>query len=135
MSETAKNNETTKSTAAKTTARTASSGAKAAGAAGSKASSAANNAKAAASEGTDHATSSVLALRSKAKAGGEMLSTIPGKSVQVASTAWTVVRNRKQIVACAGGGALAALAGAYALGRVAVRHGQGPFTRATGGRF
>ncbi|CAM5229192.1 hypothetical protein AB0M94_01870 [Streptomyces xanthochromogenes] len=135
MSETAKNNESTKSTAAKTATRSASSGARAAGAAGTKASSAANSAKSAAAEGKDQATGSVLALRSKAKAGGEMLSTIPGKSVQVASTAWTVVRKRKQIAACAGGGALAALAGAYSLGRVAARRGQGPFTRVTGGRF
>ncbi|MFE4856686.1 hypothetical protein [Streptomyces sp. NPDC056670] len=135
MSETAKNNETTKSTAAKSATRSANSGARAAGNAATKASSAATDAKSAASETTDNTLSSVVALRSKAKAGGELLSTIPGKSVQAASTAWTVVRKRKQIAACAGGGALAALAGAYSLGRVAARRGQGPFTRVTGGRF
>ncbi|MEU3369268.1 hypothetical protein ABZ734_02055 [Streptomyces sp. NPDC006660] len=132
MSETAKKNETTNSTAAKRTARSASNGARSATA---KATSTANDAKSAASEAKDSAGSRVVALRSKAKAGGELLSTMPGKSIQAASTAWTVVRKRKQIAAGVGGGVLAALAGAYSLGRTTARRGQGPFTRATGGRF
>ncbi|MCT9089942.1 hypothetical protein N4G70_13825 [Streptomyces sp. ASQP_92] len=132
MSETAKKNEATKSTAAKTTASSASSGVRSAT---TKAASAASDTKSAASEAKDTTGSKVLALRSKAKSGGEMLATVPGKSVHIASTAWTVVRNRKQIAAGVGGGVLAALAGAYSLGRVSVRRGQGPLTRVTGGRF
>ncbi|MFG2720634.1 hypothetical protein ACGFW5_20380 [Streptomyces sp. NPDC048416] len=132
MSETAKKNETTKSTAAKSTARSASEGARSAT---TKASSTATQAKSAASEAKDTTGSAVVALRSRAKAGGEMLSTMPGKSLQAASTAWTVVQKRKQIAAGVGGGVVAALAGAYSLGRAAARRGQGPITRATGGRF
>ncbi|MFG3281552.1 hypothetical protein [Streptomyces sp. NPDC048111] len=132
MSETAKTNGTTKSTAAKSTARRASSGARSATA---KTTAAADQAKSVASDAKDATGGGMVALRSKAKAGGEMLSAVPGKSIKVASTAWTVVRKRKQIAVGVGGGAVAALAGAYSLGRATARRAQGPFTRATGGRF
>ncbi|MCX5384522.1 hypothetical protein [Streptomyces sp. NBC_00083] len=153
-SETAKKNEASNSTAAKSTARSASSGARSAttkaasatttGAksattdaksAAAHAKTAASQAKAAASDAKDSTGRGVVALRSKAKAGGEKLSAVPGKSLRAATTAWTVVQKRKQIAAGLGGGALAALAGAYSLGRVTARRGHGPFTRATGGRF
>ncbi|MET9364448.1 hypothetical protein ABZX93_26510 [Streptomyces sp. NPDC006632] len=138
-SETAKKNEATKSAAAKSTARSASGGARSAttkaASAAAPAKSAANQAKSAASEAKDTTGRGVVALRSKAKAGGARLSAMPGKSLHAASTAWTVVQKRKQIAAGLGGGVLAALAGAYSLGRVTARRGHGPFTRATGGRF
>ncbi|MEU9098389.1 hypothetical protein [Streptomyces sp. NPDC048361] len=117
---------------ATTQAKSASGGAKSAA---ENAKSAAGQAKSAASDAKDTAGRGVVALRSKARAGGEMLTAMPGKSLHAATTAWTVVQKRKQIAAALGGGALAALAGAYSLGRVTVRRGHGPFTRATGGRF
>ncbi|WP_369215758.1 hypothetical protein [Streptomyces flavofungini] len=72
-------------------------------------------------------------LSEKAKAGGEVLSTVPGKALQAASTTWTVLKNRKAIAVGVGSGAVAMLAGAYALGGAQVRRGHGPLTRATGG--
>jgi len=72
-------------------------------------------------------------LGEKAKASGEVLSTVPGKALQAASTTWMVLKNRKAVAAGVGGGAIAMLAGAYALGGANVRRGHGPLTRATGG--
>ncbi len=78
-------------------------------------------------------TSVGAALSEKAKAGGELLSAVPGKTLQAATTTWTVLKNRKAIAVGVGSGAVAMLAGAYALGGANVRRGQGPLTRATRG--
>ncbi|WP_158690494.1 hypothetical protein [Streptomyces sp. 142MFCol3.1] len=133
MTEQARNDETTKKTtgpkrAARAAGNTARRGAASAAAA-------AEDAKSTAAETSEEVTGRVVALSTKAKAGGAFLSSVPGKSVQAATTAWTLVKNRKAVAACAGGGAIAALLGAFSLGRAGARRGQGPLTRATGGRF
>ncbi|MYW66908.1 hypothetical protein GTY65_22975 [Streptomyces sp. SID8379] len=88
-----------------------------------------------ASDAADATTSRVTAIGTKAKESGAFLSTVPGRSVRIASTAWTAVRHHQAIVVGAGGGLIAALAGAYGLGRAGAKRGQGPLTRATGGRL
>ncbi|MFF3644382.1 hypothetical protein [Streptomyces sp. NPDC002564] len=146
MAETVKKNETSKSTASKAASTSAGRAARAgtdkatsatdgAKSAATGAKSAAAGAKSAVSGASEKMAGHVATLGSKAKAGGEKLAAVPGKSVQLATTTWTLVQNRKAIAAGVGGGAVAALAGAFALGRTAARRGQGPITRATGGRF
>ncbi|MGY0490329.1 hypothetical protein [Streptomyces sp. WG-D5] len=95
-------------------------------------------AKTAASKSTDDAAQGagqVVTLASRAKAGGEFLTTVPAKSAQAATAAWGFVKHRKAIAAGTTVGLLAALAGTYGLGRASARRGHGPITRATGGRF
>ncbi|WP_353945499.1 hypothetical protein ABII15_30590 [Streptomyces sp. HUAS MG91] len=129
MAETTKTNQTAQSTKAGTAARSAGRSA------ASKASSAAEKSSSTAADLREKGAVQVGALASKAKAGGAFLSTVPAKSVQAATTAWSVIKHRKAIAASAGGGVLAGLAGAYALGRASARRGHGPITRWTGGRF
>ncbi|MGW5733236.1 MULTISPECIES: hypothetical protein [Streptomyces] len=129
MAETANNDQATQSNKLKTAAR---SGGRAAA---SKTSRVSEKAQSAAAKAREEGTGHVVALASRAKAGGEFLSTVPGKSLQAATTAWGFVKHRKAIAAGAGGGVLAALAGAYGLGRASVLRSQGPITRATRGRF
>lgn len=52
-----------------------------------------------------------------------------------ASIGLTAVRERKTLAAGAGGGLLALLTGAFALGRGTARRKRGPLTRLTGGRI
>ncbi|MEU6765591.1 hypothetical protein ABZ916_24110 [Streptomyces sp. NPDC046853] len=129
MAETAKNDQNAQGAKATTAARSAGR------TAASTASRASKKTESAAADVREAGTGHVVALTSKAKAGGEFLSTVPAKSLQAATTAWAVVKHRRAIVAGAGGGAIAALVGAYGLGRVSARRGHGPITRATGGRF
>lgn len=129
MAETAKTDQTQQSTKATAAAR---SGGRAAAA---KTSTATKKAGSVATDVREEASGRVVDLASRAKAGGEFLSTVPAKSVQAATTAWGVIKHRKAIAAGAGGGVLVALAGAYGLGRASARRGHGPITRATGGRF
>ncbi|MDF3299541.1 hypothetical protein [Streptomyces tropicalis] len=140
MGETAKNDEATKNTGSTsrksagskaTAARSATR--RAAGAGASKATAASESAGSA--DAGEAASGRVVALSTKAKASGEFLASVPEKSMQFASTTWTLVKNRKTIAAGVGSGVIAALLGAYGLGRTAARRGHGPFTRATGGRF
>ncbi|MEU6841612.1 hypothetical protein ABZ930_07010 [Streptomyces sp. NPDC046716] len=126
MAETAKTEESTKpTTAARSTGRSAV----------SKASAAAKKTKSAAAGAGHESAGHAVALASKAKAGGEFLSTVPAKSVHVATTVWGFVKHRRAIAIGAGSGVVAGLAGAFALGRGSARRGQGPITRWTGGRF
>ncbi|MEV5607342.1 hypothetical protein [Streptomyces sp. NPDC052225] len=129
MADDTKTTQTAQNTKAATTARSAGKSA------ASKASAAAKKSSSTASDLRDKSAGQVSALTSKAKAGGALLSTVPAKSLQAATTAWSVIKNRKAIAAGAGGGVLAGLAGAYALGRASARRGHGPITRWTGGRF
>ncbi|WP_338701111.1 hypothetical protein V2W30_29065 [Streptomyces sp. Q6] len=103
--------------------------------AASKASSAAEKSSSAAAGLREKGAGQVGALASRAKAGGAFLSTVPGRSLQAATTTWSVIKHRKAMAAGVGGGVLAGLAGAYALGRANARRGHGPITRWTGGRF
>ncbi|WP_338703346.1 hypothetical protein V2W30_39050 [Streptomyces sp. Q6] len=129
MAENAKTTQTAQKSKAGTAARSAGSSA------ASKASAAAKKSSSTAADLRDKSAGQVSTLASKAKAGGAMLSTVPTKSVQAAATAWSVIKHRKAIATGAGGGVLAGLVGAYALGRANARRGHGPITRWTGGRF
>ncbi|MDJ1130744.1 hypothetical protein [Streptomyces iconiensis] len=58
------------------------------------------------------------------------------KAGTAATVGLTVVKERQKIVACAGGGLLVLLAGAFALGRRTAGPGRtGPLTRLTNGRI
>jgi acyl CoA:acetate/3-ketoacid CoA transferase beta subunit len=58
-----------------------------------------------------------------------------GQVPSAATTAWTVLKNRKLIAAGAAAGVTALSAASYAVGRHAERSGHGPVTRMTGGRI
>ncbi|MBW5420073.1 hypothetical protein GKQ77_00545 [Streptomyces sp. BG9H] len=125
--------ESAKATAAKTAGGTARSASKTASGTAAKTGSAARDAKSSVAEAGKSVTSVGATLGEKAKAGGELLSAVPQKTVQAATTTWTVLKNRKAIAVGVGSGAVAMLAGAYALGGANVRRAQGPLTRATRG--
>ncbi|MFK4071575.1 hypothetical protein [Streptomyces sp. NPDC029674] len=126
-----------KAESAKATGSAARSASKATSGAAAKTGSAARGVKSSATEAGEGAAALSATLgaktKAKAKAGGELLSAVPGKTLQAATTTWTLLKNRKAIAMGVGSGAVAMLAGAYALGGANVRRGQGPLTRATRG--
>ncbi|MEU4799414.1 hypothetical protein [Streptomyces sp. NPDC023327] len=125
--------EDAKATTAKAAGGAARSASKATSGAAAKTGSAARGVKSSVAEAGEGAASLGATLGEKAKAGGELLSNVPGKTLQAATTTWTVLKNRKAIAVGVGSSAVAMLAGAYALGGANVRRAQGPLTRATRG--
>lgn len=67
------------------------------------------------------------------QAGKQALETASGKVVATAGTAWTVLQNRKAIVAGAGAGVVAVTAVSFAVGRKVEQHSRGPLTKLLAG--
>ncbi|MEU5719343.1 hypothetical protein AB0G71_26985 [Streptomyces sp. NPDC020403] len=67
--------------------------------------------------------------------GQQTVRSTAGKVASTATTAWTVVKNRKAIAAGATAGAVGLVGGAFALGRQTAKVHGGPITRLTGGRI
>ncbi|MEU5323755.1 hypothetical protein AB0G67_44510 [Streptomyces sp. NPDC021056] len=101
-------------------------------------------------EGTDDAASAVKAgaersaeaaggasqgLARGVEAGRRTLVATTGQVAATAKTAWTVIANRKLVVAGVSAGVTALTTASYAVGRRSGRRNHGPVTRLTGGRI
>ncbi|MFI7382617.1 hypothetical protein [Streptomyces sp. NPDC049813] len=117
--------------AAGTTAAKAKSAGEKAGGAAESAGSGAARAATGAGQAAGRAAQSTGAALNSAREG---VTAAAGQVASVATTAWTVLKNRKMIAAGATVGATALTAASYAAGRRAERGSQGPLTRLTGGR-
>ncbi|MEU8990529.1 hypothetical protein AB0C98_29605 [Streptomyces sp. NPDC048558] len=108
---------------------------KAAGKAADKAGDAAS-AAAGTAERTAAATTAVAhTAAERVEAGRQAVVAASGQAVALAKTTWTLIANRKIVVAGAGAGLTALGAASYAAGRRAGRRTLGPITRMTGGRI
>ncbi|MFC4496933.1 hypothetical protein ACFPA8_22645 [Streptomyces ovatisporus] len=70
-----------------------------------------------------------------AELGRKKLASVSSTAATAASATWTVVKNRRGIVAGIGTGAVTAVAASFAAGRYSAKRQAGPFTRLTGGRL
>ncbi|NSC25035.1 hypothetical protein FM076_29310 [Streptomyces albus subsp. chlorinus] len=101
-----------------------------------------NGAKKAATAGARTATkageaagSAGEAARRGSEAAKDTLVAVTSTAGTMATAGLTAVKERKKVAAGAGGGLLALLAGAFALGRTTARRRTGPLTRLTRGRI
>ncbi|MFC8096487.1 hypothetical protein [Streptomyces sp. NPDC057301] len=121
--------------ARRTTSRATAPASKAADKAADKAGDAAS-AAAGTAERTAAATTAVAhTAAERVEAGRQAVVAASGQAVALAKTTWTLIANRKIVVAGAGAGLTALGAASYAAGRRAGRRTLGPITRMTGGRI
>jgi hypothetical protein len=80
-------------------------------------------------------TAVVHGAAERVQAGREAVVAASGQAAAMAKTAWTLLANRKLLVAAVGAGVSALGATSYLAGRRAGRRTHGPITRMTGGRF
>ncbi|WP_443064685.1 hypothetical protein [Streptomyces sp. NBC_00588] len=71
----------------------------------------------------------------RVQAGRQAVVAASGQAVALAKTTWTLIANRKALVAGVGAGVSALGATSYLAGRRAGRRTLGPITRMTGGRI
>ncbi|MFE5812719.1 hypothetical protein [Streptomyces sp. NPDC056479] len=87
-------------------------------------------------ERTAKATTAVAhTAAERVEAGRQAVVAASGQAAALAKTTWTLIANRKIVVAGVGAGLTALGATSYAAGRRAGRRTLGPITRMTGGRF
>ncbi|MFF3348975.1 hypothetical protein [Streptomyces sp. NPDC002779] len=80
-------------------------------------------------------TAVVQSAAAGVQAGRKAVVTASGQAVALATTAWTLIANRKLVAAGVGAGLSAVTATSYLAGRRAGRRTLGPITRMTGGRI
>ncbi|MFF5480886.1 hypothetical protein ACFY5C_26610 [Streptomyces sp. NPDC012935] len=123
------------SKARRATSRATAPASKAAGKAADKTGEAAS-AAVEATERTAKATTDVVhTTAERVEAGRQALVAASGQAAAFAKTTWTLIANRKVLVAGVGAGLTVLGATSYAAGRRAGRRTLGPITRMTGGRF
>ncbi|GHH48821.1 hypothetical protein GCM10018773_43520 [Streptomyces candidus] len=86
-----------------------------------------------AGKATSAAQSATAAGLKGVQAGKQALESASGKVASKATTAWTLINNRKAIVAGAGAGVVALGAASFAAGRRVEQHSRGPLTKLLAG--
>ncbi|MFJ8532071.1 hypothetical protein [Streptomyces sp. NPDC093591] len=122
-------------TTAKATAPASKAAEKAAGKTGDAASAAADTAGRSAGRAAEVTTKVAHTAAERVESGRQAVVAASGQAVALAKTAWTVIADRKVLVAGLGAGLTALGATSYAAGRRAGRRTLGPITRLTGGRI
>ncbi len=122
-------------TTAKATAPASKAAEKAAGKTGDAASAAADTAGRGAGRAAEVTTKVAHTTAERVESGRQAVVAASGQAVALAKTAWTVIADRKVLVAGLGAGLTALGATSYAAGRRAGRRTLGPITRLTGGRI